>query len=94
MNPLCLDCNAKLKSQPARRVKRADPELDSSLTEFGDLVAMDHIIMRGPDAGLQGEKAGFLIADVATENMSFAPMRKKTFQLCTQALRDFSGPDD
>eukprot|EP00972_Heterocapsa_arctica_P019765 2914171-Heterocapsa_arctica.AAC.1 len=88
-NPLCLDCAAKLKAQPARRKKRADPDLEKVPAEFGDLVAMDHLILRGPDAGLLGEKAGLLIADVGTESMSFTPMQKKTYQLCTQALKDF-----
>eukprot|EP00972_Heterocapsa_arctica_P023990 3533279-Heterocapsa_arctica.AAC.1 len=54
---------------------------------------MDHLILRGPDAGLQGEKAGLLIADIGTESMAFTPMQKKTHQLCAQALRDFQGPD-
>eukprot|EP00972_Heterocapsa_arctica_P060674 8951244-Heterocapsa_arctica.AAC.1 len=59
-NPLCLDCDAKLKAQPACRVKRADPVQDTAPTVFGDLVAMDHLILRGPDVGLLGEKAGLL----------------------------------
>eukprot|EP00972_Heterocapsa_arctica_P031503 4640362-Heterocapsa_arctica.AAC.1 len=62
---------AKLKAQPARRAKRADPVQETVPADFGDLVAMDHLILRGPDAGLQGEKAGLLIADIGTESMSF-----------------------
>eukprot|EP00972_Heterocapsa_arctica_P087710 12935175-Heterocapsa_arctica.AAC.1 len=80
-NPFCLDCAAKLKAQPARRHKRADPVQETVPADFGDLVAMDHLILRGPDAGLQGEKAGLLIADIGTESMSFIPMQKKTHQL-------------
>eukprot|EP00972_Heterocapsa_arctica_P018139 2680348-Heterocapsa_arctica.AAC.1 len=92
-NPMCLDCAAKLKAQPARRTRRADPVQETVPTFFGDLVAMDYLILRGPDAGLQGGKAGLLIADIGTESLSFVPMQRKTHQLCTQALRDFQGHD-
>ncbi len=34
-NPLCLDCAAKLKSQPARRTRRADPETNTVPEHFG-----------------------------------------------------------
>eukprot|EP00972_Heterocapsa_arctica_P076657 11308219-Heterocapsa_arctica.AAC.1 len=48
-NPFCLDCAAKMNAQTARRQKRADPVQDTAPAAFGDLVAMDHLILRGPD---------------------------------------------
>ncbi len=75
-NRLCLDCAAKKKAQSARR-KRADPIQETVPEEFGDLIAMDHLISRGQDAGLRGETAGLLVADIGTENLAFTPMKRR-----------------
>eukprot|EP00972_Heterocapsa_arctica_P065881 9722061-Heterocapsa_arctica.AAC.1 len=56
-NPFCLHCAAKKKSQPARR-RRDDPEDPTTPEQFGDLVSCDHVVLRQPDAGLDGERAG------------------------------------
>ncbi|WP_288992781.1 hypothetical protein, partial [uncultured Marinobacter sp.] len=97
-NPLCVDCAAKLRAQPALRAKtamRADPELDApgGPTHFGDLVSMDHLLCPGADAGIRGEVAGLLVADIGTESMAFSGMKKRDAPGVLQALRDFVGTD-
>ena len=72
LNAKCMDCAAKLREQAARR-KRADPDVDTGIHHFGDLVSMDHLLSGGADIGLHGETAGLLIADVATETSPSPP---------------------
>eukprot|EP00972_Heterocapsa_arctica_P072399 10693491-Heterocapsa_arctica.AAC.1 len=55
------------------------------------MVTCDHVILREPDAGIDGERAGLQVADLGTESLAFYPMQKKTFGACVQAMRDFCG---
>jgi hypothetical protein len=57
-------------------------------------VSMDHLLSGGEDAGMNGETAGLLIADIATSNEVFIAMKRRTAPAVLQALRDFEGPTD
>jgi hypothetical protein len=93
LNAKCMDCAAKLREQAARR-RRADPDVDTGIHDFGDLISMDHLLSGGKDVGINGETAGLLIADVATENLHWTAMQRRVAIGCTQALRDFAGATD
>eukprot|EP00972_Heterocapsa_arctica_P074146 10944349-Heterocapsa_arctica.AAC.1 len=57
------------------------------------MVTCDHVILREPDAGIDGERAGLQVADLGTESLAFYPMVRKTFGACVQSMRDFLGSD-
>eukprot|EP00972_Heterocapsa_arctica_P024642 3635322-Heterocapsa_arctica.AAC.1 len=58
------------------------------------VIAADHVVLREPDEGLHGERAGLQVADLGTENFMFYPGKEKSFQTCVQSLRDFVGNDN
>eukprot|EP00972_Heterocapsa_arctica_P063051 9303390-Heterocapsa_arctica.AAC.1 len=57
------------------------------------MVTCDHVILREPDEGLDGQRAGLQVADLGTDSLAFYPMVHKTYGACTQAMRDFCGSE-
>ncbi len=61
--------------------------------QFGAIVSCDHVVLRQPDEGLHGERAGLQLADLGTENWAFYPGKEKTYHTFFQSIRDFVGND-